>query len=182
MFGKIIGEAKGTFNIITIVELVVSLIILLGSLVFISSNLKHLALGIIVGILLILNGTSKIYAYKNRNKIDLYNNNLIYGLIIIALGITSFVLSKYITIIISLFLIINAVNNINYSILLKKFNENSCYFTGVVGLFLIIIGIVSYFTNQDSVNVVSGICLLGYSIMNLINTILLRKRSQYFIA
>jgi len=183
MFDKLLGEVKGIFNIITIFELVISILFILVGLIFFSSpNMSNIAVSIFTGLVLIINGISSIYAYIKRGSIVLYNNNLIYGIILILLGIISMFVGKILSIFLGIYFIISGLQRINYGIFLKKFNESSWLLTLAVGILFIIIGIVSFFTSGDAVVKVAGICTLGFGVMNLINIILLRRRSRYFIA
>lgn len=183
MFNKLLGEVKGIFNIITIFELIISILfILVGLIFFASPNMSNIVVSIFTGLILISNGVSSIYAYLKRGSIVLYNNNLVYGIILILLGIISIFAGKILSIFLGIYFIISGVQRINYGMFLKKFNENSWLLTLVVGILFIVIGIVSFFTSGDAVVKVAGICTLGFGIMNLINIILLRRRSRYFIA
>lgn len=183
MFDKLLGEVKGIFNIITIFELVISILFILVGLIFFSSpNMSNIAVSIFTGLVLIINGISSIYSYIKRGSIVLYNNNLIYGIILILLGIISMFVGKILSIFLGIYFIISGLQRINYGIFLKKFNESSWLLTLAVGILFIIIGIISFFTSGDAVVKVAGICTLGFGVMNLINIILLRRRSRYFIA
>lgn len=183
MFDKLLGEVKGIFNIITIFELVISILFILVGLIFFSNpNMSNIAVSIFTGLILIINGISSIYAYIKRGSIVLYNNNLIYGIILIILGIISMFVGKILSIFLGIYFIISGFQRINYGIFLKKFNESSWLLTLVVGILFMIIGIISFFTSGDAVVKVAGICTLGFGIMNFINVILLRRRSRYFIA
>lgn len=183
MFSKIFGEAKGIFNIITLIELVFSIMfILLGLIFFSSPNISKVVISVITGLLLILNGVSSIYAFIKKGTIDLYNNNLIYGIFFIVIGIISLFVSNILAIFIGIYFLGIGIQKINYSLLLKKFNESSWIITGAVGILLIIIGIIAFFTSGESLVEVVGICLFGYGAINLVSTLLLRRRSKYFIA
>lgn len=183
MFNKLLGDVRGIFNIITIIELVISTIFILMGLVFFSSpNMSTIAASIFTGLLLIGNGISKIYAYIKKGDIVLFNNDMIYGFILIIIGIVSLFLGNILSIIFGIYFIISGVQKMNYSMFLKKFNEASWLLTLVVGIIFIAIGIVSFFTSKDAVVEVVGICLFGFGVINFINVLLLRRRSRYFIA
>lgn len=183
MFEKLLGNVKGIFNIVTIIELVVSIVcILLGLVFFTNSTLSNIIVSVLTGILLIGNGISSIYAYFKRGSIVLFNNNLIYGIIFIIVGIISLFLGKVLSILLGIYLIIVGVQKINYGILLKKFHESSWLIILVTGVLLLVIAVITFFTSGDAVIKVTGIALLGYGILNIINNVLLRRRSIYFIS
>ena len=183
MFNRILGEVKGIFNIITIIELVISILfILVGFIFFANPSMSNLVVSLFTGLVLIVNGISSIYAFLKKGSIVLYNNNLIYGIILIILGVISLFVGNILSIFLGIYFIISALQRINYGIFLKKFNESSWLITLVVGILFIIIGIISFFTSGDAIVKVAGICTLGFGIMNFINIILLRRRSKYFIA
>ena len=183
MFNRLLGEVRGIFNIITIFDLIISLLFIMIGLVFFSNpNMSNIAVSIFTGLLLICNGISSIYAYLKRGGIVLYNNNLIYGIILILIGIIALFSGKILSIILGIYLLISGIQKINYGVFLKKFNESSWLITCGVGVLFIIIGIISFFTSGEFLVKVAGICILGYGLMNMIITILLRRRSSYFIA
>lgn len=183
MLEKIFGYAKGIFNIITICNLVIGLLCFLMGLLFsLNPNLSNVLVSIITGLLLIFNGILAIVSFVKRKGIELYNYNWIYGIILIIIGIVSMFSGKSLSIILGIYYLAIGIQNGHYALLLKKFKESSWLFVLVTGILFIILGITAFFTNKDNVIVVSGICLMGYGLMNIIDTILLRHRSEYFIA
>lgn len=183
MFEKLLGEVKGVFNIITLIEIGISIIyILLGIIFFAISRMETIILGILTGLLLISTGASAIFAYIKRGGIELYNNDLIFGIFLTIIGIISLFTGDILKIMIGIYFIVSGAQRINYGILLKKFNESSWLITIGLGVMFTILGIISFFTSSDNVVSVTGICLLGYGLMNLVILILLRRRAKYFIA
>ena len=183
MINKFLGEVKGVFNKITILEIVISIIyFILGLIYFSSSTTNSILLGIICGILIIGSAISSIYSYLKREDIVLFDYNMIYGILMIICGLLSLFLRKYLKFILGSYLLICGIQKITYGLFLKKFHESSWAFTAFVGLLFIVIGIITYITNIANITSVTGICLLAYGIMNFISTLLLRKRSSYFIA
>ena len=182
MYSKLLGEVKGIFNIITIIELGISILFILVGLIFFSNpSMTNLAVSIITGLLLIGNGISSIFAFLKRGNIVLYNNNIIYGIILVVIGIFSIFVGKVLSILLGIYLFVSGIQRINYGYFLKKFNESSWLMTFVIGILFIVIGIISFFTNGDTLVKVAGIVILGFGLINFINILLLRKRSQYFI-
>ena len=183
MFNAIFGEVKGTFNIITIIEMIISLLFVFSGLIFYTNSQFSLTMvSLISGIFLILFGSSFIYSYMNRNDISLFNNNLFYGIVLILIGLLSLFIAKILILFIGISLIVCGLQKINYGYFLKKYNESSWLITLVMGFVCIIIGIISFFTDKNLMTQSVGISLLGFGSLNLIIIILLRRRSQYFIA
>lgn len=182
MFEKIIGEVKGIFNIVTLIEMGLSILCILFGLVFFTNPNTNKVLIIIVSFLIIITyGITYCLSYLKRGDISLYKNNLIYGIITSIISIITIFLNNYLAIILGIFLLVNAVQKINYGIVLKKFNESSWLLIIVIGILYIIMGIISFFTNIDSNIKVSGIILFGFGLICIINNYLLRKRSKYFL-
>lgn len=183
MFSKILGEAKGIFNIITILDLAISIIFIIFGLTFFNNSASsNFFVSLVTGFILIGNGCASIFAYKKRDGIDLYNNNFLFGIVYILCGLIAIFSGRILSIILGIYILITGLQKINYGLFLKKFSESSWFITVVTGILLIVIAIITLFTNSEFAIKVTGICLLGFGLINLINTLLLRKRSKYFIA
>lgn len=182
MFDKIIGNVKGIFNKITLLELFISIIyIMIGLVIFTNSKMSDSLVSILVGILLITNGLSSIYAFIKRRDIVLFNNNIMYGLVLIILGLLALFLKNVLVIIVGIYFIIIGIQKMNYGLILKRFKESSWLITFVIGLFLVIVSIISIIEKNKKLVEIVGICILFYGLMNLIDVIILRKRSHYFL-
>lgn len=176
------GKVKGIFNIITLIELIVCVIYLtLGIVFFASNDLSNKVAALIVGIVFIFNGLVNIFSFLKRDNVSLFNLNIIFGVVLIAIGILTFTISNVLNILIAIFLLAIGTQKVNYGLVLRKFNESSWLITLVTGLLFIIIAIVSMFTDSDALIAVSGILLIGYAIMNFVNILLLRNRSKNFL-
>ncbi len=183
MFDKILGEVRGIFNVITLIDLCLSIVyILVGIMFFAGANASNVLVSVVTGMILIANGAVSIFSYFKRGNIDLYNNNLIFGALLILLGVVAMFSGKILSIILGIYFLVGGVQKINYSLFLKKFNESSWIVVLGMGILIAILGVVTFFTDGEAVIKVTGICLLGYGIFDLINTILFRRRSKYFIA
>lgn len=183
MIDKIFGEASGIFNKLTLMDIVISIIyIVIGLIFFTNPSLSNNIVSIFTGIMLVLNGILSIYEFIKRGTIDLYNNNLIFGIILILIGVGALIFGKVLAIILGIYFIASGLQRINYGIFLKKFNESSWLLILAVGIIFMILGVTAFFTNGNGIVSVSGICLLGYGLINLVDVILLRRRSKYFIA
>ena len=182
MFEKVFGEVRGIFNTITIIDMIISLFyIILGIIFFSVPSMSNLIVSIITGIILIINGISSIFTYIKRESIEMFNYNLIYGIFLIVVGILAMILKNVLSIILGVYLIITGIQKATYGILLKKYNESSWLITLSTGIIFVAIAILAFFTSRDKIVEVVGICLIGYGIINMVNTILLRRRSNYFL-
>lgn len=183
MLEKIFGEAKGIFNIITIIEMIISaLCVLFGLICFSVQSMNYSVVAVITGLLLIGMGISAIISYIYRGGIVLFNLNMLFGILLILIGIVSLFLNYYLKIGIGIYLIVIGAQKIFYGIEFKKFNESSWLVTLVIGILFMVIAIILFCTSKDNVVAVTGIALLGYGIINFVNTLLLRRRSNHFIA
>lgn len=182
MVEKFLGEVKGIFNTITLIELGTSVVaVLLGLILFTNETMSHVVVAVIACLLILVIGMTSIFAYFRRENIDLYNFNLIFGIIEIILAILEVVLYKFLPVVLGISLLVIGVQKITYALILKKFHESSWLITLVTGLFIIIIGIIGMFAKGDGVVTAIGIVILGLGLINATNVILLRKRSNAFL-
>lgn len=183
MINKIFGEVKGIFNTLTMIDVVIAIIyIIIGLLFFTNAASSNIVVSVITGLILISSGISAIFAYLRKDNIELFNFNLIIGIIMVAVGIVAMFLGKVLSIALGIYFIVSAASKFSYSYFLKKFNESCWLFNLFVGVLYLVLGITTFFTSGEAAIKVAGICLLGYGVMNLISVILLRKRSKFFIA
>ena len=183
MVENFLGEVKGIFNVMTLIDLLISVIyILVGLIFFTSPSMSNTIVSVIVGIILIVNGIATLVSFFKKGDIILYNYNLLFGIAIVLLGIMVLFLKNIITILTGIYFIVLRIQKLGYGIMLKKFSESSWFFVIIMGILFAVIGIISFFTDSKSLTIVIGICLLGTGLINFINTLLLRRRSKYFIA
>ena len=182
MLEKILGEVKGTFNIITLIELCTSLIyIIVGLIFFTNPYMSDVLVSIIAGIMLIINGGIEIFSFIKKDGVDLYDYNIIYGILLVIIGIVVLFFKNILSILLGIYFLVSGIQKGNYALILKKFKESSWLLVLVMGICFIVIGVLSLFTNSDYAVKVCGICLLGYGLINAINIMLLRHRAKYFL-
>jgi len=182
MFLKFLGDVKGFFNTFTIIDFILSFIyVIMGAIFFAIPSLNSILVSILTGVILILNGALYIYSYINKDNIDLFKYNIIYGICLILVGILAFFLRKILYIIVGIYLIIISAQKVHYGIILKKLNESSWLLILVIGILYFVTSIITFFANNDNQNEVIGIVLFGYGLINFVNTLLLRRRSNYFL-
>lgn len=178
---KILGEVKGVYNKITFVEIIMSLLWVIGGIFLTSNTSNNSTLFIILtGILFIIAGISSLYAYVKRGTISLFNLNVLFGMLLLIVGGITFSLTNHLQIALGIGLFILGIQKIFYGLVLKKFAESSWLITLVVGILYIVMGGIAFF--YDNITNVCGIFLIGYGLINIISVILLRKRSKYYIA
>lgn len=183
MLKSIFGYCKGIFNTVTIANIVMGLVyFILGLIFFLNPELSNVLVSVFTGIVFIINGILSIVSYIKREGFELYNYNLIYGIVLLILGFASLFLGNILTIMLGVYYLVCGIQKINYAILLKKFEESSWLLILVTGILIMVIGIAAFFNLKDAVIAATGICLMGYGLLNIIINILLRKRSGYFIA
>ncbi len=182
MVEKLLGEVKGIFNTITLIEFGTSIVaVLLGLILFTNETMSHVIVSVLACLIILVMGMTSIFSYFRRENIDLYNLNLIYGIVEIILAILAVVLYKYLPIILGISLFVVGVQKITYALILKKYNESSWLITLATGLFIIIIGIIGAFAKGDGVIPAIGIVILGLGLINAADVLLLRKRSNAFL-
>lgn len=183
MIDKLFGEVKGIFNIITIIDAIISIIFLmLGLTFFTNPSTSNVLVSIVVGIFLVINGGISIFSYFKRRDIDLFNYNLYIGIVLIIVGVLAMIFKNILTIMLGIYIVICGIQKVIYGVIFKKFNESSWLLTVVIGILFFVIGIVSFFTGGDALVKATGICIFGYGAINLADIILIRKRSKYFLS
>lgn len=183
MLDILFGRVKGIFNAITLIEFVYSVLcVILGIIFFSNPQTSNYTLSLIVGCMFIIYSIMSIFFFIKRGDIELYKNNLIYAFLLLITGILAFFLKRNLVIVLGIYLIIVGIERINYSLVLKKYNEVSWLLTLVTGIIFIIIAIITFFGSDDTIVAITGVYLLGFGLFNFINILLLRRRSEYFLA
>jgi len=183
MLRKFFGEVKGIFNLVTLIDLGICAISILFGILFLAIfSIDNMLVTVLTALILIATGASSIISYLKKENIVLFNYNLFFGVGFIIIGIISFFFKYYISIILGIYLIIVALQKISYGMLFKKFNEPSWLLNLMMGVTILIIAIVMFFTSVDNSIIVTGIGLLGYGLINVVHNLLLRRRSSSFLA
>lgn len=133
----------------------------------------------ILGIIFIAIGIYKILSYfMAKGKYNLYNHDLIYGLMAIVIGIVTMIYSSTIgslfRIIIGIWIIYSSFIRISLSIKLKAMNIQAWIYSLIVAIIMFLCGI--YVTmNAGAVIVTIGIMMIIYAIMDIIEDIVFMK-------
>lgn len=173
------------FNKFMTLSIICSVIIaLIGGVLLFLPELSNKLIGIISGALFILSGINTIYKYFCRNGAKLYSLNLLYGIIILLIGViiilVPFSVTTFLTICLGLYLIIFGVNKITYGVWFKIGNDSSWLITFVIGIMLTIFGILvlaNPFSTLTVTQVVGSFLILS-SILDLTDLVLLKKRAN----
>lgn len=173
------------FNKFMTLSIICSVIItLIGGVLLFLPELSNKLIGVISGVLFILSGINTIYKYFRRNGAKLYSLNLLYGIIILLIGViiilVPFSVTTFLTICLGLYLIIFGINKITYGVWFKIGNDSSWLITFVIGIMLTIFGILVLANPFSSLTVtqVVGSFLILSSILDLTDLVLLKKRAN----
>lgn len=184
--GRIVRETiDERFNKMLTISIVSSIVIaLVGAVLLFMPKLSNKLIGIIMGLLFILYGITTIYKYITRNGAKLYSLNLLYGIIILLIGViivlVPFSVTSFLTICLGLYLIIIGINKVTYGIWFKIGNHSSWLITLVIGIMLIFFGILILSNPFSSLTITRlvGAFLILASILDITDLILLKKRSD----
>lgn len=162
-------------------------IIVLGLVLYVKPAIAIKTVSWLIGLIFIVVGGLSIYSYIKKDRISLLTFNLIYGLISIAVGLlvilNPFAIANILTVSLGIWLIISGGLKINYSIRLKFIKERAWALTLTVGIISILFGlmvILNPFSKLIIVEVI-GLFLIVYGIIDLTDTILLKRCAKNFI-
>lgn len=184
--GRIVRETiDERFNKMLTISIVSSIVIaLVGAVLLFMPKLSNKLIGVIMGSLFILYGITTIYKYITRNGAKLYSLNLLYGIIILLIGViivlVPFSVTSFLTICLGLYLIIIGINKVTYGVWFKIGNHSSWLITLVIGIMLIFFGILVLSNPFSSLTITRlvGAFLILASILDITDLILLKKRSD----
>lgn len=130
----------------------------------------------IIGATLILTGGYKIINYmKEKGKNDLYNYQLIYGVMAIVIGLISIIYSTTIVtifrIIIGMWIIYSAVVRASSAIKLKAIKSNIWIYTLILAIAMLACGLYVVL-NEGTVIVTIGILMIVYAVMDIIENVI----------
>lgn len=174
MYKRMIWYSIGT-ALITIITGIVLLLV---------PELSGKVLGIIVGIIFLIEGINSIYKYFHREGAKLYNLNLIFGVIYAVLGVVIILVPssvvEFITVCLGIYMIVNGASKVNYALWLKRGNEDSWLITLATGILVAIVGVLVIFNPFASLTLtkLAGAFLIITGILDFMDTILFKNRSK----
>jgi len=187
--GKFIKQVSSDkFRKLMATSIATSVIWLIAGLVMLFlPSLTNKIIGIVIGVLFLLTGLNMVYKYLKRNGAKLYSLNMVFGIILLVLGlviiISPFSVSSFITVCLGLYLIVAGANKITYGIWFKIGNDPAWLLTVVIGAMLILFGILVLVNPFSSLTITKlvGAFLIISSILDITDTLLLHKRSDEIV-
>lgn len=158
--------------------------IIMGIVLLLLPNVTNKVVGIIVGIIFLIEGINSVYKYFHREGAKLYNLNLIFGVLYALLGVViilyPFTVVEFVTVCLGIYMIINGASKVNYALWLKRGNEESWLITLATGILIAIVGILVIFNPFASLTLtkLAGAFLIITGILDFMDTILFRNRSK----
>ena len=174
MYKRMIWYSIGT-ALITIITGIVLLLV---------PELSGKVLGIIVGIIFLIEGINSIYKYFHREGAKLYNLNLVFGVTYAVLGVVIILVPssvvEFITVCLGIYMIVNGASKVNYALWLKRGNEDSWLITLATGILVAIVGVLVIFNPFASLTPtkLAGAFLIITGILDFMDTILFKNRSK----
>ena len=160
------------------------LTIIMGIVLLLLPNATNKVVGIIVGIIFLIEGINSVYKYFHREGAKLYNLNLIFGVLYALLGVViilyPFTVVEFVTVCLGIYMIINGASKVNYALWLKRGNEESWLITLATRILIAIVGILVIFNPFASLTLtkLAGAFLIITGILDFMDTILFRNRSK----
>ena len=158
-------------------------ILVLGLLLFFKSSVTLMGISYIFGGLIIAIGVLAIVRFISNNHSDISNQlNIIYGIICIISGIFFIekpeIIGSIIPVVMGIGIIISSSLKIQQSFNLKSLNSSYFFWSFVTALLSLICGVILLFNPFKGAVIISkviGIFLVMYAILDICNTIVLKK-------
>lgn len=130
----------------------------------------------ILGAVFILLGIIKVVNYvQTKNKSDLYNYELVYGIMAVIIGIVIMVysstISKIFGIIIGIWIVYSSVVRASSALKLKQIKSNIWIYSLVIAVIMLICGLVVIF-NTGAIPATIGAIMITYAILDIIENVI----------
>lgn len=160
-----------------------AVILVLGLLLFFKSSVTLMGISYIFGGLIIAIGVLAIVRFISNNHSDISNQlNIIYGIICIISGIFFIekpeIIGSIIPVVMGIGIIISSSLKIQQSFNLKSLNSSYFFWSFVTALLSLICGVILLFNPFKGAVIITkviGIFLVMYAILDICNTIVLKK-------
>ena len=160
-----------------------AVILVLGLLLFFKSSVTLMGISYIFGGLIIAIGVLAIVRFISNNHSDISNQlNIIYGIICIISGIFFIekpeIIGSIIPVVMGIGIIISSSLKIQQSFNLKSLNSSYFFWSFVTALLSLICGVILLFNPFKGAVIITkviGIFLVIYAILDICNTIVLKK-------
>lgn len=158
-------------------------ILVLGLLLFFKSSVTLMGISYIFGGLIIAIGVLAIVRFISNNHSDISNQlNIVYGIICIISGIFFIekpeIIGSIIPVVMGIGIIISSSLKIQQSFNLKSLNSSYFFWSFVIALLSLICGVILLFNPFKGAVIITkviGIFLVMYAILDICNTIVLKK-------
>lgn len=158
-------------------------ILVLGLLLFLKSSVTLMGISYIFGGLIIAIGVLAIVRFISNNHSDISNQlNIVYGIICIISGIFFIekpeIIGSIIPVVMGIGIIISSSLKIQQSFNLKSLNSSYFFWSFVTALLSLICGVILLFNPFKGAVIITkviGIFLVMYAILDICNTIVLKK-------
>ena len=160
---------------------------ILGLVLLFLPEVTNKVVGILVGIIFLVSGVNAIYKYFHRDGAKLYSLNIVFGVLYSILGVViilyPFTVMEFVTVSLGLYLMVTGAMKINYSLWLRRGNEDSWLITLVSGILLIVFGILVIFNPFISLTLtkLAGAFLLIVAVLDITDTVLFKKRADEIV-
>lgn len=130
----------------------------------------------ILGAVFILLGIIKVINYvQTKSKSDLYNYELVYGIMAVIIGIVIMVysgtISKIFGIIIGMWIVYSSVVRASSALKLKQIKSNIWIYSLVIAIIMLICGLVVIF-NTGAIPATIGAIMITYAILDIIENVI----------
>lgn len=130
----------------------------------------------ILGAVFILLGIIKVVNYvQTKNKSDLYNYELVYGIMAVIIGIVIMVysstISKIFGIIIGIWIVYSSVVRASSALKLKQIKSNIWIYSLVIAVIMLICGLVVIF-NTGAIPATIGAIMITYAVLDIIENVI----------
>ncbi len=175
------------FNKLILSEMVITLVFcVLGVVLFFFSDITNKVTGILIGLFFIVYGAFLIFTTIDKIRVRIFKYNLFFGIASFILGIfimfNPLTLLNFLNISLGIWLIVLAINKIVYFKYIREYEKKGSHILLVSAILLILFGILIILDPFRTVLVtkVVGLFIIAYSILNLNDLVLLKKKSKAF--
>lgn len=172
-------DIKKGMNKIFNLSIVTSVIIfVLGIFLFVEPDVIINMISIVIGGIILIPGiTTLIDYFKNK-----YQPSLITGVVTVIIGMILIINTKLVAsilpFILGIFFIVNGINRMQYALELRKTNNSNYVASLVISILIILSGIlfvINPFGGALVITKVMGIFMIIYSILDIVNSIIIKR-------
>lgn len=178
-----LNSIKKYYNKFFTTSIITSIVfIALGMFLFLKPETTISTISYIIGIVILLLGAFSVVKHFSDKEQNSFDFSLVYGILSIIVGIVIIVnptaLAKIITFVLGFWIVINSIIKIQYSLDLKKYNNNAWIPTLVIGLLTLIWGLILVFNpfgGALDITKLIGLFIIIYSILDIVECVILNK-------